>query len=747
MTTCSTTAGGSVAQSDVQGQFVLDGVPVGHVFLDADGSTATRPGVWTTLQFELFTVAGIDNVLDRPIFVLPLDVASGVMAGESEDATLTLPDLDGFSLLVPAGTATFPDGSSEGLISVTSVHADKIPMAPGAGMQPRFIVTVQPAGAHFDPPAAVTFPNVDALAPGTITEMFSFDHDLGAFVAIGTGTVSEDGTVIRSDPGFGIVKAGWHCAAPPGEDGDGGALEVEWQVPAMDETLFLCAGEEPPQMKQIFAVGTPPVDAAWTFEIFDAAVAELEPRGSAVCDGDDPVSECANAAVCLGELTAGEPGRTELLAKLTCCPSGNSSDAATAEVATVRADLQIQGLPEEDEPTPNEAFPGALIPYLDPSISDPQAFQPAALDLVIEPQGLDEGEVTLTINGPVRVWEDAGRTNEIFMPRTWNLETETLPETVYLEGTSIGGFGGVELTLEVEGCRDSAIGSVFGVDFGGIDICGDQIETWLLPNGLGDEIAGGLSMQVVDGDGGNASDVVTTEQRTAGRYTDDFNFTDLGRYVEFRFLETRWEINGAVSLARNATETHFMYFGELRHTQYNTPHETDPSCAGAAIDVCTRDPDPSQCDWQGGQMSGVFANQVAAEGSGTGSGQSANFGLVKQEFFCHQNGFPPPAAWQGTLLFERNTTANVPFCGAGSALDDNTVAVDDFYLEASAEGASPLADCGEIICIRHNNVGVRKTVTDRCEACNQGRVDNYSTSQECGILDYDNSAVTLRLYE
>ena len=37
--------------------------------------------------------------------------------------------------------------------------------------------------------------------------MYSYDHDLAAFVAIGTGTVSEDGLVIRSDPGVGVHQS------------------------------------------------------------------------------------------------------------------------------------------------------------------------------------------------------------------------------------------------------------------------------------------------------------------------------------------------------------------------------------------------------------------------------------------------------------------------------------------------------------------------------------------------------------
>jgi len=92
-------------------------------------------------------------------------------------------------------------------------------MVPGFGQQPRFIVTIQPTGALFSPPAPITLPNVDGLTPRAVTEMYSFDHDIGSFVAIGTGTVSDDGRVIRSNPGVGVLKAGWHCGGDPSANG------------------------------------------------------------------------------------------------------------------------------------------------------------------------------------------------------------------------------------------------------------------------------------------------------------------------------------------------------------------------------------------------------------------------------------------------------------------------------------------------------------------------------------------------
>ncbi len=61
--------------------------------------------------------------------------------------------------------------------------------------------------------------------------MYSFDHDLEEFVAIGLGTVSADGSVIESNPGVGVVKAGWHCGSQPAGGGDvGGACVPEGSI-------------------------------------------------------------------------------------------------------------------------------------------------------------------------------------------------------------------------------------------------------------------------------------------------------------------------------------------------------------------------------------------------------------------------------------------------------------------------------------------------------------------------------------
>ena len=210
----------AAVQTDAQGQFTIGQAPVGFVKLLVDGSTAQLPGKYPTLDYDMVTVAGQNNTVGLPIYLLPLNLNNQLcVTATTGGGTLTIPEAPGFSLTFGPGQVTFPGGSKEGCVNVTVVHGDKVPMVPGFGQQPRFIVTIQPAGAVFNPPAAITLPNVDGLKPRAVTEMYSFDHDIGSFVAIGTGTVSDDGLVIRSNPGVGVLKAGWHCGGDPNANG------------------------------------------------------------------------------------------------------------------------------------------------------------------------------------------------------------------------------------------------------------------------------------------------------------------------------------------------------------------------------------------------------------------------------------------------------------------------------------------------------------------------------------------------
>ncbi|MCX6599191.1 MAG: hypothetical protein NTV70_22795 [Acidobacteria bacterium] len=209
-------ASAPVTTTDAQGQFKLQPAPVGFVKLMVDGSTTAKPGKYPSLDYDLVTVAGQNTTVGQPIYLLPIKEDNKLcLTPTTGGGTLTIPEAPGFSLTVKPGQVTFPGGSRTGCVSVTVVHSDKVPMVPGFGQQPRFVVTIQPAGALFNPPAPITLPNVDGLKPGAMTEMYSFDHDIGSFVAIGTGQVSDDGLIIRSSTGVGVLKAGWHCGGDP----------------------------------------------------------------------------------------------------------------------------------------------------------------------------------------------------------------------------------------------------------------------------------------------------------------------------------------------------------------------------------------------------------------------------------------------------------------------------------------------------------------------------------------------------
>lgn len=206
-------------QTDELGHFMLASAPPGTLTLIVDGSTANRPGSWPELEYYVTVIPGRDNTVNMPIYLLPLDQTHGAQVSETTGAVLTLPQVPGFALEIASGSVTFPGGARSGLVSVTVVHADKVPMVPNFGQQPRLIVTIQPAGARFNPPARLTLPNVEGLAPGEVTEMYSFDHDLGHFVSIGPATVSDDGSVVSGNPGVGVIKAGWHCSGNPAASG------------------------------------------------------------------------------------------------------------------------------------------------------------------------------------------------------------------------------------------------------------------------------------------------------------------------------------------------------------------------------------------------------------------------------------------------------------------------------------------------------------------------------------------------
>ncbi|MBI1291096.1 hypothetical protein GC173_07610, partial [bacterium] len=232
--------------TDSQGNFRMEHVPAGEFFVYIDGRTVTTTpdGVSTAIPSGPYypfvgkkwfaNPGGETNVGE---IYLPLVVA-GTMQVVSESETTTVgfpqsvldqhPDFEGVRLLVPPGALYSDDGLRGGRVGIAPVPPDRIPSPLPDGLNLPIVITVQTDGpTNFDEAVPVCFPNVGtvdalgqttALPPGTRSALWSFDHDVGDWDIVGTMTVSEDGSLICSDAGFGIREPGWHGSVPAGKN-------------------------------------------------------------------------------------------------------------------------------------------------------------------------------------------------------------------------------------------------------------------------------------------------------------------------------------------------------------------------------------------------------------------------------------------------------------------------------------------------------------------------------------------------
>ncbi len=485
------TAVSSVTGAD--GRFVLPGTPVGTVHLKADGRTTPREGTWPVLFFEFNTVSGQDNTIGMPVRMLPIDTENARLVGGPEDVVLPIAGIPGGSLTVFANSVSFPDGSRTGMVSITQVHYDKVPMIAPMGSSFMLAWTVQPPGAHFDPPARIQIPNMGE-EPGTVVDIFSFDHDMGEYVSAGSAEVTPDGLSVVSRPGFGVSKSGWGgCTTPPAPPSgtcNPSACTVcvnNQPMPRCGECESCSGGNcEPKEVESVTATANGEEEQAVVGKerevLFEA---EAEANCDLAYEWDFGDGETTDEASPVHEYA--EPGDYEVTVTVSCdeCDSGGSqTDTITVKVITV--DLVLKELPEEDEPMPNEEDPGAFFVVNDDddnqndqpdneeagSVTDENELVQLTIDV---DDGIEQGQLTLEAGsdgGSVKVWEEETKGTEVSLPKTWNFENgETPPEMVWVEGVaSSSGPLGTELKLSYENgdqepIVDSAFATIIDLDF------------------------------------------------------------------------------------------------------------------------------------------------------------------------------------------------------------------------------------------------------------------------------------------
>ena len=166
------------------------------------------------LMYGHETYVGVNNVIDRPIYLPALDVDNGQTIDPTQDTVVTTPNIEGAAVTVAAGSLMDQSGDPfTGVLSITEVPTDLTPAALPEGLSPDLVVTIQPGEMVFETPAPLTLPNTAGYAPGALMDLWSINPETGEFEVVGTGQVSEDGSVIETIEG-GINNSSWHFFAP-----------------------------------------------------------------------------------------------------------------------------------------------------------------------------------------------------------------------------------------------------------------------------------------------------------------------------------------------------------------------------------------------------------------------------------------------------------------------------------------------------------------------------------------------------
>ncbi len=235
------------AITDENGRFTLTspaGLPAPEFFVIIDGSTATgapegfmyptlgKPFQSVPGQAIEMSMNGVPMDIFLPLMnrddITPLNETETTNVGFGDGGRQTLaelfPDVD--PSIWDRTQVSFLPGSAQNNAGTAATQAAIVPVDPNRlpgglpdFLDPQLVISIQAGdengfndaggSTNFVNPAPITFPNLDGLAPGEQTLIFSFDHEAGEWIVTGTGTVSEDGLMIESNGG--VIRApGWH---------------------------------------------------------------------------------------------------------------------------------------------------------------------------------------------------------------------------------------------------------------------------------------------------------------------------------------------------------------------------------------------------------------------------------------------------------------------------------------------------------------------------------------------------------
>jgi RHS repeat-associated protein len=202
--------GGVQATTGADGSFVLDfgNSPPPAAVLNIHGEQLSGPIAYPFAAADVAQLLGhdvyasVNNIINRPIFLTPIDTVDAVTINPSADTTVASPNFVGASVLIQAGTLQDGQGGLyHGPLGITLVPADRTPAGLPATLHPDLVVTVQPGSVVYSRPAPLTLPSSAGLPANQPLDLWTLDPATGRYAVVGVAVVSADGTTVRTTSG------------------------------------------------------------------------------------------------------------------------------------------------------------------------------------------------------------------------------------------------------------------------------------------------------------------------------------------------------------------------------------------------------------------------------------------------------------------------------------------------------------------------------------------------------------------
>jgi len=193
--------------TDANGVFAFTQPVTGDQKVLVDGTSIQIPNKKfskTTLSVSIGLSQS--NVIQRPIYLVPIPQdGSATVIESASGGTVTNAAAPGASLTIPAGATQFPDGSSQGQISMATIPADVATIPPMDFAKPDQVVALEPSGTTFSEPVTLSLPNDNHLPAGTQMVVMSMNSITGKWELDGVGKVDPDETSVTTTPDHGIT--------------------------------------------------------------------------------------------------------------------------------------------------------------------------------------------------------------------------------------------------------------------------------------------------------------------------------------------------------------------------------------------------------------------------------------------------------------------------------------------------------------------------------------------------------------